>query len=117
MFSAKYPNTYLDTYQGFRHYLSQQRARIYVEAKINWLLRTKQAHCVHCGKYLTWKQRKVDHIIPISVIVEKEIWGLWIDDRNFQLLCQPCNEHKSSNLDHLPSSVLSKLGLGGKVLA
>lgn len=111
MFSKKYPDTYLDTYWGFKHYLSQQRAKIYVEAKMSFLKESKIKHCQDCGTYLKWKERTIDHIIPESIWMEKGYYGLWIDKRNFQVMCKPCNMKKSSDLSHLPLKVIEKLDL------
>lgn len=106
-----YKGTYLDTYQGFKHFLATKRARLYSYAKYEYLSNRKDKKCDICNIRLKHSERTIDHIIPMSIIMEKELFGLWLDERNFQLLCMACNSKKSSDLSHLPEVILNKLGI------
>lgn len=111
MFTTKYKDTYLDTYAGFKHYLAYKRTVLFTEARHGHLRNTGIKNCEGCGVYLKYSKRTIDHIIPMSFIREKELYGLWLDPRNFQVLCQKCNMEKDSDLEFLPELVKQRLGL------
>lgn len=60
---------------------------------------SKGGQCAKCGRNISYLT--VDHIVPIAIIDMLDDTGLLKveDERNFQLLCLPCNRFKASRLD------------------
>lgn len=52
------------------------------------VMRRDNLTCRHCGA--TGIPLQFDHVVPFS-------WGGGNDEENIQLLCPPCNRHKSDN--------------------
>jgi len=55
--------------------------------------------CAKCGRTLPYMT--VDHIVPIAILDMLDDTGQmkYECERNFQLLCRPCNSFKSGRID------------------
>ena len=79
---------------------STSRKRISQETKL-WLYERQSGKCIICGEDLgkDWSDIHVDHIIPWMLVGDE------LED-NYQLLCDTCNQCKSSRTDYIFKSLL-----------
>ncbi len=83
-------------------YFKKSPSRKIIPQETKFYLYEKQKGlCVICGESLgnIWSEIHVDHIIP-WVLVGDEL------DDNYQLLCDTCNQCKSSRTDYIFNSLL-----------
>lgn len=71
----------------------------------NFKIRTKPKICGICGKKVTWSELTVDHIIPVSICKELELYSLITDPNNFRLAHNACNTKRSSNISDLSPNI------------
>jgi len=64
------------------------RDGVYRELKI--LFKREHATCARCHKYIPYRKRTVDHIIPMW-----QYNGSPYEMNNWQMLCQPCHTQKT----------------------
>jgi len=62
---------------------------------------SKGGQCEKCGRNLSYLT--VDHIVPLALIEMLDDTGKmkYEDERNFQLLCVPCNKFKACRIDKI----------------
>lgn len=71
------------------------------------ILRTKIYHCSYCGRLLSKKKVRVDHLIPVGQVKEAGAGRIMMfltgirdvnDTRNLVPSCESCNNRKSSKM-------------------
>lgn len=98
-------------YVGLKHYLGKAVSDAQKEAGHDYLNRLEQHErmCAFCGKFVKYKERSIDHIIPKKLCWELGLYRFVIDRRNFRLAHKVCNARRSSDVSDLPPKVLEKL--------
>lgn len=76
------------------------RNKKYREVKSTYLrglaYQRKWVHkCPDCGARLNYRNRTIDHIIPLWVCRDYRMPNLEFDVRNFRIMCQACNTKRS----------------------
>ena len=105
------PNLYYwSLYRALRVYLGEKvNEHLQIACRYFYYSQSSPRLCSICGKHIRHGNRSVDHIIPLSVVRELELYRLMFDPRNMRIAHNYCNVNRGNDISDLPESVINKL--------
>jgi 5-methylcytosine-specific restriction endonuclease McrA len=65
--------------------------------------------CWICGGTVDHEEVTIDHVVPMSIVKELELYKLIFDHRNFMIAHKSCNSARGNNIDDLPPKIKEKI--------
>lgn len=94
---------------AFKHYCGKTRRAILIKLQHEFWDETPDKTCWLCHKWVKFKHKSVDHVVPISICIVLDLLGLVFDKRNFRIAHLWCNSNRHHDISMLPEPIIAKL--------